>query len=103
MKIIHQINIFAKQCGYFYNACMEEDFNCNNGYNCKHPQQEETDTNEETGKEVGKCYAWSCPLGYEADQEDFDNPDIDNDGYTEWQDCEFIVIDDLEEERNENR
>ena len=99
MRKIYQINKFANQCGYFYNAYMKEGFNCNNGYNCKHPQQEETDTNELTGKEVGKCYAWSCPLGCEADQEDFDDPDIDNDGYTEWEDCEFIVIDDLGEEK----
>lgn len=92
MRTIYQINSFANTCGYFYNAEMEEDFNCNNGYNCKHPQQEETETNEETGKEVGKCYAWSCPLGYEAGEEDFTNPEIDQNGYSEYEENEFIVV-----------
>lgn len=100
MRKIHQINNFANSCGYFYNAEIEDDnFSCNNGYNCKHPEQGETDINEQTGKEIGKCYAWSCPLGVEADQEDFDDPEIDNDGFDEWEEGEFIVIDDLEEEK----
>lgn len=93
MRTIYQINNFANQCGYFYNAYLEDDYICNNGYNCNHPLQEECDINEETGEKVGKCFAWSCPLGSEADQEDFDDPDIDNNGYTEWEDCEFIVVD----------
>lgn len=96
MRKIHQINNFANQCGYFYNADLEENYTCNNGYNCKHPQQEEKDTNEETGKEVGKCYAWSCPLGCEADQEDFDNKEIDKNGFDEWEEGEFIVVDEEE-------
>lgn len=84
---IMPINKFANICGYFYNAYIEKDFSCNNGYNCSHPNQSETDTNEETGEEIGKCYCWSCPMGYEADREDFHNPDIKND-YT---------VDDFEE------
>ena len=94
MRKIYQINNFANRCGYFYNAYLEENFTCNNGYNCNHPQQEEAETNGDTGKEVGKCYAWSCPLGYEADEEDFNNPEIDQNGYDTWEDCEFIVVDD---------
>jgi len=94
MRKIHQINNFANVCGYFFNAYMSENFECNNGYNCKHPQQEETDTNEATGKEIGKCYAWSCPLGYEAGEDDFTDIEIDQNGYTEWEESEFIVVDD---------
>jgi len=96
MNKIYQINDFANQCGYFFNACLntKENFTCNNGYNCRHPQQEEKEHNSETGNNVGMCYAWSCPLGYEADEEDFDDPDIDNDGYQECEEGEFIVADD---------
>ena len=94
MRKIHQINNFANSCGYFYNAYIDGDFACNNGYNCNHPNQEETDINDETGESIGKCYAWSCPLGFEADEEDFTNPEIDQNGYTEWEESEFIVVDD---------
>jgi len=95
METIYQINEFANKCGYFYDA-ETDNFTCNNGYNCRHPQQEETDTNDETGENVGRCHAWSCPLGYEADEEDFRNPDIDNNGWSEWEEGNFIIVDETE-------
>ena len=82
--IILELNHFANLCGHFYNA-EYHDFslpNCNNGYNCNHPEQEE-------GTEVGdrfikSCYGWSCPLGYPPDQHDgvserWESPDWDQD------------------------
>ncbi|MGF7059262.1 hypothetical protein [Brassicibacter mesophilus] len=88
---IESINVFANECGYFYNAYLEDNFSCNNGYNCKHPEQIETDINKQTGEEIGKCYSWSCPLAVEAGEEDFNNPNIDNQGY-EYEESEFVVI-----------
>ena len=41
--IILELNHFANLCGHFYNA-EYHDFslpNCNNGYNCNRPDQEE--------------------------------------------------------------
>ena len=71
-RAIMPINDFANICGYFFNACLdqEENFCCNNGYNCRHVEQEEKNVNPKTGHEVGKCYAWSCPFGWEADEKD---------------------------------
>jgi hypothetical protein len=98
MMKIYSINDFANRCGYFYNACLDkENFCCNNGYNCRHPQQEETARNPDTGHDVGMCYAWSCPLGFEAEQEDFNDPNINNNGYEECEEGNFIVVDDKEE------
>ena len=97
MPKIYDLNDFANQCGYFYNAyltpkdpndktfCPGRDPSPNNGYNCRHPDCGEVQDG------VGCCFAWSCPLGYEADQEDCDNPDIDNDGYTECEEGQFII------------
>ncbi len=75
------INRLANRCGYFFNAYLdaEENFACNNGYNCKHPEQEETNINPETGHKIGKCYAWSCPLAVPAYDEDEPDSDIDFD------------------------
>ena len=53
-------------CCPYYNPTTD----VNNGYGCDHPKQEESDYDEETGKEQGKCYCWSCPLGIEAEQAD---------------------------------
>jgi uncharacterized protein YfaQ (DUF2300 family) len=87
---IEHLNVFANRCGYFYNAYLEKDVSINNGYNCNHPDQEEIETTED-GEKIGRCFCWSCPLGYEPDEEDFQNPEIDNQGYT-YEKCEFIVI-----------
>lgn len=51
-KTIEGINEFANRCGYFYNACIEKDITANNGYNCKHPGQGETEVVD--GKLIGK-------------------------------------------------
>jgi len=88
---IYEINEFARSCGYFFNAYIDQDFCSNNGYNCRHPQQEETNTNEHTGEEIGSCFAWCCPLAYEADEEDFNNPNIDNNGYDTWEEGSFVI------------
>lgn len=94
MKRIFEVNELANVCGYFYNAVIEKNFCCNNGYNCKHEKQEEVSINEETGERIGMCYAWSCPLGYEADKEDFKNPNIDKNGYSQddFEEMKYIVI-----------
>lgn len=92
-RIIFEINELARTCGCFFNACLTENFEFNNGYNCRHPQQKQTETNPETGYEVGGCFAWSCPLGYEADEEDFQNKEINRNGWEEWEDGQFVVVD----------
>lgn len=97
---IEAINTFANRCGYFYNAYLEKDASINNGYNCRHPEQTETDT-ADNGEEIGKCYCWSCPLGYEPDEEDFENPEIDKNGFTEYEEGEFIVVDEDELKLNQ--
>ena len=96
---IYEIDEFANICGYFYDAEIEKDFNSNNGYNCKHLEQSERDTNDKTGEEIGKCYCWSCPLGYEADEEDFKNLDIDRNGYNEgdYEEMTYIVVENSEQ------
>ena len=97
MKALMEINTWARRCGYFYNAYLEKDFTCNNGYNCRHPEQQETATNEATGEEIGMCYSWSCPLAYEADEEDCAAFGV------EYEESEFVVVNIAPEEFNENR
>lgn len=65
---------FAYACPYFNN-----DTNVNNGYGCDHPKQEEIELDDD-GKEKGKCYCFSCPLGIMPDEKDWNNPDVDFDG-----------------------
>lgn len=101
MQRIYEINELARRCGYFYNALLsEEGMTYNNGYNCRHPEQKERETNSQNGHSVGACYAWSCPLGYEAGEEDFVSQEIDSRGYTEWEENVFIVV---EEETDDYR
>lgn len=93
MRKMYEINELARRCGHFFNAVLsEENFTYNNGYNCRHPLQEERMRNEETGHMVGACCAWSCPLGYEADEEDFRSKKIDMRGYTEYEEGAFVVV-----------
>lgn len=96
LRKIEAINRFANRCGYFYNACLEKNISTNNGYNCNHPDQQETDIID--GQKIGKCYCWSCPLGYEPDEEDFINPEIDQNGYDTYEEGNFIVVDECKEE-----
>lgn len=80
-RAIIQINDFANMCGYFYNAYLRDGISSNNGYNCSHPECEEIEEG------TGKCFAWACPFGWEADEED-----CQQFGW-EHEEGEFIVID----------
>lgn len=66
--IILELNHFANLCGYFHNAYLTDGISYNNGYNCRHPRQEEV--TEEDGKIIGGCFCHSCPLGYPPDAND---------------------------------
>jgi len=72
--ICMELNHFANLCGYFHNAYLTDGITLNNGYNCRHPKQEERE--EIDGKHIGACYSWSCPLGYPPDAEDLVNYNI---------------------------
>lgn len=86
MTKMYAINELANKCGYFYNAYLENGSSYNNGYNCKHPKQTEVQDGN------GGCFSWSCPLGYEADEDDFKNLQIDKNGWTEYEEKEFVVV-----------
>jgi len=76
---IFSIDELTSECGYFFCG------NANNGYCCKHPLQEEKYDGE------GCCFSWSCPLGYQADEEDFKDKSVDKNGWDEWEENEFVV------------
>lgn len=82
---IVEINRLANMFGNFYNAYLESGTSCNNGYNCRHPGCGEIQEG------VGLCHSFSCPFGYEADREDFENEDIDTRGYS-YEEGRFIVL-----------
>lgn len=74
---------FVGGCNYF-----DSNSDVNNGYGCTHPEQEE----KQEGK--GCCFCFSCPLGTPADEESFEEPDIDWNG-TEKEDVgedDYIII-----------
>ena len=75
------INDFANICGFFYNAMFDGSCKAcpNNGYNCRHPECLEVKDG------VGCCFAWGCPLGWEADEEDCKEFGFD------YEEGEFIV------------
>lgn len=81
MKIIH-IDEMVEICGFF-----TTETTVNNGYGCKHPNQEETDVDFRTDKKHGKCYCWSCPLANEADLQDMKK--LDQELYDDWKDEEY--------------
>lgn len=89
-KVIKHIDEMVKECRHFH--CADVEVNVNNGYNCSHPDQEEFE--EVNGVKVGKCYCWSCPMACEADEEDFDNPEIDKNGWDidDYEEMTFLVI-----------
>ncbi len=97
--IILPINTFANLCGRFYNAEYHDPAlpNCNNGYNCDHPDQEE---GVEVGEKfIGSCYAWSCPFGYPPDTHDLKKYGVIEDGEEEEgeeSDSDYIVVTDPE-------
>lgn len=74
---------FVGGCNYF-----DGNSDVNNGYGCTHPEQEE----KQKGK--GCCFCFSCPLGTPADEESFEEPDINWNG-TEKEDVgedDYIII-----------
>lgn len=85
MRKIITFDDFVAQCEHFY--CHEE-INVNNSYNCKHSKQEYLEEG------IGCCYSWTCPFGYEAEKEDFEDELIDNNGFEyneDWPHGLFIV------------
>ena len=56
---------FVGGCNYF-----DSNSDVNNGYGCTHPEQEE----KQKGK--GCCFCFSCPLGTPADEESFEEPEL---------------------------
>ena len=93
MKALMDINVWANRCGYYFNAYLtpfdpdDKEFypgkepSPNNGYNCRHPDCDSVEDG------VGCCYAWACPLGYEADEEDCADFGV------EYEAGEYIVVD----------
>ena len=81
---IMTINDLANICGHFFNAELDPDceFAPNNGYNCRHPENEE----KEAG--VGCCYQWGCPLQNvcPADEEDCEKYGLD------YEESEFVLV-----------
>ncbi len=82
---IMTINNLANICGYFFNAELNPETKCggvNNGYNCKHPEQEENCGG------IGCCYQWSCPLAnvIPADEEDCEKYGLD------YEESEFVLV-----------
>jgi predicted transcriptional regulator len=79
------INQLANICGYFYNANFDpEAESCpNNGYNCRHPAQ------EEVSDKVGCCFQWSCPLPHVAPA---DEEDCMKYGYEDAEELEYVLV-----------
>jgi len=102
VNVLMPINTWANRCGYFFNAYLTpkdpndtgfypgRDPSPNNGYNCRHPECEEVSDG------VGCCHTFSCPLGYEADEEDCEAFGV------EYEEGEFIVVDIAPEDFKEN-
>lgn len=67
MRKAVSFNEFAYNCKYF-----NFETEINNGYGCDHPEQRETE--EENGKDQGRCHCFCCPLGVEAEQQDLTDP-----------------------------
>jgi len=76
--ILEHIDNVTEKCGYF-----TTETTVNNAYGCTHPEQEEQDEDFCTGKMHGKCYCFSCPLGSEADEQDFKEHGCNPEGMTE--------------------
>lgn len=45
-------------CGYFNNETP-----VNNHYGCDHPDCDDTELDEDAGKQQGRCMPWACPFG----------------------------------------
>lgn len=71
MRKVVEFDEFSRCCKYFKSS---EDYS----FECMHPEQEERETYN--GRELGRCFSCSCPLGIEAEQEDYGKEDVDFDG-----------------------
>ena len=104
LPIVLELDRFANLCGYFRNEAFHGGPHINNGYNCCHPGQEETVEDEDTGRTVGCCYGWSCPLAYAAGPEELleygviseeDAEESIAEGESVYRgDCEYVVVSD---------
>ena len=99
--LILELNQLANVCGWFHNACLTDDAELNNGYNCRHEKQEEFETVH--GKRIGCCYAHSCPLAYSADYEDLVHHGVIDatdyagpEDYAEGHDYDYMIVSDKE-------
>ena len=90
-EILH-VDEFEGKCGFAYR---HEPF-CNGGHNCRHP---EAATEKIAGKEVGYCYAFSCPLAPTADKESFEKNGMGPELYEE--DMYVEIFDGLQEKKDE--
>lgn len=62
--ILTDIWELSGSCGLF-----TSDTDLNNGYGCRSRSKDK--------EEVGKCFAWACPLGYTTSLDDLKKHDID--------------------------
>jgi hypothetical protein len=70
MRRLIMIDELTSICGY-YNGSVS----VNNGYGCDHPECEDTEFDDEAGKEQGRCFTFSCPIAWQADLEDLQELD----------------------------
>ena len=72
-RIIIPLDELTKICGLF-----STDSIVNNYYNCKHPDCRDGDDDEDSGKWVGACTSFNCPLANDYESEDYKNVDGDH-------------------------
>ncbi len=63
------IDTLRSECGY-----SNPEIEINNGYGCDHSECEERYSEEKQGL----CYPWSCPIAYEANQDDLSKEGYDS-------------------------
>lgn len=81
-KPIH-LDTLVRKCGYF-----NTDTNVNNCYGCDHPEQDETELDEDTGKEQGRCHSFTCPIASElCPNEEPEDRKYFEDGKYGWKSC----------------
>ena len=76
-EIVIPIDSLIQYCGFFDNSSI-----VNNYYNCLHPEQDDKELDDETGKQVGRCFCHSCPIAqqtYKETNEDERTPYTDED------------------------